>query len=281
MKQLCNYFKVSRQAYYKQQKKAECTASREAVLVKLVQGIRARHKVMGGRKLFHCLQPDIAKLDGPIGRDKFFDVLRRSDLLVRRRRRYARTTNSMHRFRVYTNLVQQVTPTDPHQVWVSDITYVRLINERFMYLFLITDAYSRKIVGWELSDSLALQGALKALQMAIQQCADCKSLIHHSDRGFQYCSNQYVDKLQARGIRISMAEAGNCYENAMAERINGILKMEYGLDEVFADLWTGRRSVKEGITSYNQERPHLSLKMKTPAAVHAALNKPLQAVALL
>lgn len=225
---------------------------------------------MGGRKLFSCLQPAIACLEGPVGRDKFFDVLRRSDLLVKGRRRYARTTDSRHRFRVYKNLVQQFTPAHADQVWVSDITYVRLTNERFAYLFLITDAYSRKIVGWELSGSLGLEGALKALQMSLRQCRSSQSLIHHSDRGFQYCSRQYVSKLQAKGIQISMAAAGNCYENAMAERVNGILKMEYGLDETFGNIEQARRSAKESISSYNEERPHLSLKMRTPSAVHSA-----------
>lgn len=243
---------------------------RDAVIVQLVQRVRRRHKVMGGRKLFHCLQPDITSFQGGLGRDKFFDVLRRSDLLVKWRRRYARTTDSSHRFRVYKNLVQDLKPARSHQVWVSDITYVRMTNDRFAYLFLITDAFSRKIVGWQLSDSLGLEGAIKALQMALRQCQQSQGLIHHSDRGFQYCSNRYVSKLQQRGIRISMAEAGNCYENAMAERINGILKMEYGLDETFRDVEQTRRSVREGIQSYNEERPHLCLQMKTPASVHMA-----------
>jgi transposase InsO family protein len=261
---------VSRQAYYKQQKTAECKAVRDAVIIEMVQGMRTRHKVMGGKKLFSCLHRDIAQLGGAIGRDKFFDVLRRSDLLVKRRRRYARTTDSRHRFRVHKNLVQEFTPVSADQVWVSDITYVRLVNDRFAYLFLITDAYSRKIVGWKLSDSLGLEGALKALQMSLGQCRSSQQLIHHSDRGFQYCSHQYVGKLQSKGIRISMAEAGNCYENAMAERVNGILKMEYGLDETFSSVAKARQSAREGITNYNEERPHLSLKMRTPAAVHNA-----------
>lgn len=270
MKSLCRYFGVSRQAYYKQQKNAACNASRDAVIVELVQRLRRRHKVMGGRKLFKCLQADIARLQGSVGRDKFFDVLRRSELLVKRRRRYARTTESRHRFRVYSNLLEHFTASNIDQVWVSDITYVRLANDRFAYLFLITDAYSRKIVGWELSESLGLEGALKALRKSLRQCSYTGSLIHHSDRGFQYCSNQYVDQLRSRQIRISMAEAGNCYQNAMAERVNGILKMEYGLDEVFKNIEQARSSVREGISSYNEERPHLSLQMKTPAAVHHA-----------
>lgn len=249
---------------------AQRNSHRDEVIVELVQKIRRRHKVMGGRKLFYCLQADMAGLPEPLGRDKFFDVLRRADLLVKRRRRYVRTTQSRHRFRVHKNVLQQVTVTAPHQAWVSDITYVRLKADQFAYLFLITDAYSRKIVGWELSKSLGLQGALGALQMALRQCPDTGSLIHHSDRGFQYCSNQYIDKLRAKSIGISMTEAGNCYENAMAERVNGILKIEYGLEETFSDAGQAMRSAREAICSYNEYRPHLSLKMKTPAAIHAA-----------
>jgi len=240
------------------------------VIVAWAQGLRRRHKVMGGRKLYWCLRDNIRPLGGVMGRDKFFDVLRRSNLLVRRKKRYACTTNSRHRFRVHQNLLQQFRPSAAHQAWVSDITYVRLIKDRFAYLFLITDAYSRKIVGWELSDNLGLDGALKALRMSMRQCPANQSVIHHSDRGFQYCSHQYVRALQARGMQISMAQAGNCYENAMAERVNGILKMEYGLEETFTDLREAQQSAREAITSYNEHRPHLSLQMKTPAAVHAA-----------
>ena len=249
---------------------AQRNSDRDEVIVELVQKIRRRHKVMGGRKLFYCLEADMARMEGPLGRDKFFDILRRSDLLVKRRRRYARTTQSRHRFRVHKNLLQQLSIKAPHQAWVSDITYVRLDHDQFAYLFLITDAYSRKIVGWEVSKSLGLQGAMRALQKAVRQCPDTGSLIHHSDRGFQYCSNQYIDKLRAKSIRISMTEGGNCYENAMAERVNGILKTEYGLDETFSDVGKAMRSAREAISSYNEYRPHLSLKMKTPAAIHAA-----------
>ena len=225
---------------------------------------------MGGKKLFTLLHNDIISLGKGIGRDKFFDVLRQADLLVKRRRRYARTTNSHQRFRVYQNLLQEVKPQAPHQAWVCDITYVRLIGDRFVYLFLITDAYSRKIVGWELQDNLGLAGAIKAVNMAIQQCPQTSTVIHHSDRGFQYCSHQYVNKLKQRGILISMAEAGNCYENAMAERMNGILKEEYSLGERFANYAQALRATREGIRNYNEQRPHWSLDLKIPAQVHVA-----------
>ena len=242
---------------------------RDALIVQKVQKLRAQHKMMGGKKLFNLLHNDIISLGRGVGRDKFFDVLRQANLLVKRRRRYARTTDSHHRFRVYQNLLQEARPQAPHQVWVCDITYVRLIADRFVYLFLITDAYSRKIVGWQLQDNLGLAGAIKAVGMAIKQCAETNKVIHHSDRGFQYCSHQYINKLKQKGIRISMAEAGNCYENAMAERMNGILKEEYGLGESFANYTQALKVAQQGIRNYNEKRPHWSLGLRIPAVVHA------------
>lgn len=224
---------------------------------------------MGARKLYRLLHADLSRLGSGLGRDKFFDLLRRHGLLVERRRKYVYTTQSYHRFHKYDNLLQGRAAVKPHEVWVSDITYVR-IQKGFVYLFLITDAYSRKIVGWELSDNLGIKSAVKALKMALRQCPATKELIHHSDRGIQYCSYEYVGKLKAKGISISMAEAGNCYENAMAERVNGILKDEYGLDEIFYDYWQALSSVKEAIKSYNEYRPHWSLGLEIPADVHKA-----------
>jgi putative transposase len=224
---------------------------------------------MGGKKLYKLLEEDIHAIEGGMGRDKFFDLLRKWKLLVVRRRKYAVTTQSYHRFRVYDNQLEGFTPVQPHQAWVCDITYMR-IKTGFVYLFLITDAFSRKIVGWELSKSLGLEGALKSLGMAIKQCPDTKGLIHHSDRGFQYCSHEYTRILKAKGVRISMAEAGNCYENAMAERVNGILKQEYGLDETYRNHQEARKVAKEGIQAYNEQRPHWSIALQTPANVHEA-----------
>jgi len=267
---LCNFFGVTRQAYYKGLKEREKEAIRDEVIMELVQQIRRSNKKMGGKKLYWLLEGDIHRIDGSIGRDKFFDLLRQRGLLIQRGRKYAVTTQSYHRFRVYKNKLQDFAPDRPHQAWVCDITYVR-IKKGFVYLFLITDAYSRKIVGWELSDSLGLEGALKSLGMAIRQCPCPNGLIHHSDRGFQYCSHDYVGRLKAKGIKISMAEAGNCYENAMAERVNGILKAEYGLEETFGDEKQARQAVHEGVKAYNEQRPHWSLKLQIPATVHDAV----------
>ncbi len=235
----------------------------------MVHRVRRSNKKMGGKKLYHLLEAEIHGIDVSMGRDKFFDLLRHWGLLVRRRRKYAVTTQSQHWFRVYKNKLQDLVPQRPHQAWVCDITYVR-IKRGFVYLFLITDAYSRKIVGWELSTGLGLEGALQALKMAIKQCPSPNGLIHHSDRGFQYCSHDYVGILKAKGIQVSMAQAGNCYENAMAERVNGILKGEYGLEETFTDEKEAKQAVREGIEAYNEQRPHWSLGLQIPAKVHEA-----------
>lgn len=247
-------------------------AKRDVAIVQKVQQIRVQHTMMGGRKLFKLLYNDIEQLGGGVGRDKFFDILRQADQLVKRRRRYARTTQSHHRFRIYKNLMEQFKPQGPHQAWVCDITYVRLMGERFAYLFLVTDAYSRKIVGWQLNENLGLEGALKAVDMAIKQCPAGSELIHHSDRGFQYCSDKYVKRLKHNGIQISMAEAGNCYQNAMAERMNGILKAEYGMDQTFIDYSQALQATRQSIRNYNEHRPHWSLNLRIPADVHAEKN---------
>lgn len=217
--------------------------------------------------MYSELQKDIRIIHGSMGRDKFFDLLREKGLLVKRRRKYAVTTQSSHRFRIHKNLLIDFKPSRPHQVWVSDITYLRT-KKGFVYLFLKTDGYSRKIVGWELSKSLGIEGAMKAARMAIGQCPSTKDLIHHSDRGIQYCSPDFVNLLTSKGVRISMAAAGNCYENAMAERMNGILKGEYGLDDTFADEAEALQATRHAIKLYNEKRPHWSLKLKTPSAVH-------------
>ena len=258
---------MSRQGFYKERKGSEKNRLGEEVVVKLVQDQRRRHKRIGTRKLYSLLQNDLGGLKINLGRDKFFDLLRRRRLLVERRRKYAVTTQSFHRFRVYENLLKDQVPIKPNDVWVCDITYIRQ-EKGFNYLFLITDAYSRKIVGWELSDNLTVKSALKALQKATNDNPVREGLIHHSDRGFQYCSNEYVSRLKANGIKISMAEAGNCYENALAERMNGILKEEYGLDETFKNFTDTKVAVKEAIDSYNYYRPHWSLGLKIPAKVH-------------
>jgi putative transposase len=268
---LCSFFKVSRQGFYKALVARKKTEEQEAAIVKMVLEERITHKRMGGKKLHRKIENKMDSAKAWISRDKFFDLLKRKDLLVKRKRKYAVTTDSYHHFRVHENLVSDWAPQRPNELWVSDITYLRT-KSGFVYLSLLTDAYSRKIVGWNLSRSLAIEGAMQALRAALKQKKDNHKLIHHSDRGIQYCCKEYVQLLQEYKVRISMAAAGNCYENAMAERVNGILKDEYGLDETFADEKEALKAVRQAISAYNEKRPHWSLDLRTPSEVHSAMS---------
>lgn len=221
---------------------------------------------LGGRKLFFALSGQLSG-EQKIGRDKFFALLGKHGLLLRRRRRYVRTTDSDHPFRVYKNLLKERELSRFNECWVADITYLRT-RKGFVYLFLLTDAYSRKIVGWSLNDSLGIEGGLVAMKMALKQRDKRLPLIHHSDRGIQYCSKGYVNLLRKNKICISMTEENHCYENALAERVNGILKQEFLLDATFNSKRTCLLSVKEAIQLYNEKRPHWSLNLKTPEEVH-------------
>lgn len=206
-----------------------------------------------------------------IGRDRLFDKLRENGLLVKWKKKYIQTTNSRHRFKKYKNLIKEIEPTGCNQHYVSDITYIDTL-EGYGYLSLITDRYSRKIVGYELSKSLSIEGSLKAAKMAIQGVSEPEKLIHHSDRGIQYCSKGYVELLQKRGIRISMTEEDHVYENAMAERVNGILKEELLLGGKFLSYNIAKQTVKEAVKIYNEERLHMSLGYITPQEKHLSLN---------
>lgn len=239
----------------------------EELIIGMVLDIRRRHPFIGGKKLYKWLKEDIEKAGIKMGRDKFFELLGKNNLLIRRKRKYVYTTDSWHRFHVYKNRLKHKQLQKANQGWVSDITYIRTSKE-FMYLFLITDAYSRKIVGWRLSDSLKVEGAIDALKMAIRQCPHTKDVIHHSDRGIQYCCKGYTKLLKKAKMQISMTEENHCYENAIAERVNGILKQEYGLDETFISESIAAKAVKQAIWSYNVERPHWSLNFRTPEQVH-------------
>ena len=188
-------------------------------------------------------------------------------MLTLRKKYRMRTTNSHHRFYKYGNIIKDLEINRPNQVWASDITYIRTVKG-FCYLALITDMYSRKIVGYDLSDSLELNGCVRALNKAIYQAKKINGLIHHSDRGIQYCSNVYTQILKRKKINISMTEENHCYENAMAERVNGILKDEFYLDQTFANVAHAKRAAKNAIKLYNEIRLHLSLDYKTPNMVY-------------
>ena len=202
-----------------------------------------------------------------MGRDSLYKILREHRMLTLRKKYSARTTNSYHRFYKYSNSIKGVEITRPNQVWASDITYIRTVKG-FCYLALITDMYSRKIVGYDLSDSLELKGCVRALNKAVYQAKSVKGLIHHSDRGIQYCSNVYTQILKRNKMDISMTEENHCYENAMAERVNGILKDEFYLDQTFANVAHAKRAAKNAIDLYNGMRLHLSLNFRTPNMVY-------------
>ncbi len=259
---------MTRQAYYKSRKRIENKAFEEQIVIGLVQEKRQIMPRLGGRKLHYLLKDDLSQI-GRIGRDKFFDILGQNDLLVRPKKSFTRTTYSFHHYYKWKNLIQDLLITRVDQVWVSDITHIRVHNG-FAFLFLVTDLYSRKIIGWTLNRNLGVEGALKALNMALASRKDkSESLIHHSDRGIQYCCKEYVKTLHTAGIDISMTEDNHCYENAVAERVNGILKNEFFLDSTFNTFEQALSAVGSGIKNYNEKRPHWSLDLQTPSQVYS------------
>jgi len=267
--EICNEFDISRQGYYKAGKEKQKTEDEQTKLIQKVLELRSQMPMLGGRKLYVLLKQEISSLSKPMGRDKFFELLKNKGLLIKQRKYRPRTTESKHRFKKYDNLIKDLEINRINQVHVSDITYLRTVD-RFCYLFLITDLYSRRVVGEALSESLAIEGGLRALKMATGKMENPEGSIHHSDRGIQYCSNIYTEKLARLGIKISMSEQANPYENAVAERVNGILKQEFMLDKTFPDINTARKAVKEAIKIYNEKRPHMSLGYRTPEQVYNA-----------
>lgn len=221
---------------------------------------------LGGKKLYYLLKDDFESIGVKIGRDAFFDYLRSENLLIKPKKNYTITTNSRHWLRKHPNLLDHYQPQGPEEVFVSDITYVKS-RQRTHYLSLVTDAYSRKIMGYHLSDDMATDQVIKALKMAIKTRATNKNLIHHSDRGMQYCSGTYQQLLGDNNITPSMTDGYDCYQNALAERVNGIIKNEFLINQCN----TGKELailISQSIETYNSKRPHLSLEMKTPNIVH-------------
>lgn len=229
--------------------------------------IRKSNPKMGVKKLYKLLLINIHRIDCNMGRDKFFKLLRSNDLLVKKTRKYVVTTQSFGYIYKYDDHYNKQVWTAPHQAWVNDITYIRLQN-KFQYLFLTTDAFSRKIIGWQLADSLESKWAIQSLKMAIVQCPNTNGIVHHSDRGFQYCSKAYTQLLNSHDITISMGKIGYCYDNALAERVNGILKDEYSLDVTFTNEKVALKATQQAILAYNTQRPHWSLNLQIPQQVH-------------
>ncbi len=260
-------FGKTRQAYYKKDNDIIKELANYELIVTLVKNERIKQGRLGGRKLFYKIMKQLPGAHH-IGRDKFFVLLRDNNLLVRKRKTRVITTDSYHWLHKYPNLIKDIVPTHPNMLWVSDITYIR-VGDEFMYLFLITDAYSRKIIGWKLADTMEAENGLKALYMAMSQIqVQCEGLIHHSDRGLQYCSSKYVNYLQKNEIRISMTENGDPRENAIAERVNGILKTEWLYDMELKTATQAQEVLYSIINIYNSERPHMSIEMLTPEQAH-------------
>lgn len=276
MSVLCGIFECSRQAWYKAIKSAEQEHVEMRLVIAEVALIRRQLPRCGVEKLHHLLtiRGFYDQWQLKIGRDKLADILRNNGLLIIKYRRKIYTTYSKHRFYKYPNIIKDLILTAPNQVWVSDITYIAIRNA-WVYLSLITDAFSRKIVGWKVHNNLTTEGCLLALQMAIEKLPQHakQKLIHHSDRGVQYCSNQYVELLKKNKIAISMTLNGDPYENALAERMNRTIKEEMLENRAFKNLKQAKQEIEKAIQYYNTFRPHLSLNMKTPYEVHKFFNK--------
>lgn len=266
---------MTRQAYYQHFWQTETISIEQEIVLNEVRRIRNIHPAIGGKKLYVLLQSFLLGHQIKMGRDALFNLLAAHHLLVRKKKRRVYTTQSFHWLRKYPNRIKQVVPGRANQIWVSDITYYQT-KQGFVYISFITDAYSRKIVGYHVADSLEAVHSLSALQMAIKENSQSlNGLIHHSDRGIQYCSYEYVKLLQDNNIVISMTENSDPLENAIAERVNGIMKQEYlehympNNKEEVAELLVG------SVDAYNSQRPHMSCGMLTPETVHQN-NLPIQ-----
>jgi len=258
---------MSRQNYYAARLLRQRRHIDESLILELVRRERRVQPRLGGRKLLHLLQADLKEARVNVGRDRFFELLAENDLLVVPKPARARTTNSRHSLPVFHNLLEGRVLQAANEAWVSDLTYIRT-DEGFLYAALITDAYSRKIVGAHIGDSLEAEGCILALEQALAELPEGRQPIHHSDRGCQYCCHEYVQRLQARGMPISMTEVMHCYENALAERVNGILKQEYEMDRTFKTKAQAKAAFHQAVWLYNHRRPHSKLSYRFPADVH-------------
>jgi transposase InsO family protein len=256
----------TRQAFYGHQKHLMQEVFEEELIIQEVLKHRVLQYRIGTRKLIILLKDFVKEHQLNLGRDALFSLLREHNLLIRKRKRKAVTTFSKHWLKKYPNLIRDFIPLAANLLLVSDITYI-IVAGGFAYLSLITDAYSRKITGFYLSKTLEAKGSIEALKMALKNCSDTKNLIHHSDRGVQYCCAEYVKILKDKNIKISMTENGDPLENAIAERVNGILKEEL-LQTKYISFEDAQKSVAKAIAIYNSLRPHSSCDMLTPNEAH-------------
>jgi len=271
VKTLTGLFGKTRQSYYKQKNQEVKSILEEAVVLEMVKRKRKQAKTSrwGTRKIYSLVKGDLQKHSIKMGRDKLFDLLRSYNMLVKPRKRHFFTTQSHHWLHKYEYLIDGLVINAPNQLWVSDISYVES-EEEALYLYLITDAYSQKIVGWHISSNLKAESAVKALKMALKDNPDLQEyqLIHHSDRGVQYCSSQYVELLNKNKIKISMTHPGSPHENSIAERVNGTIKNEWLYDIQLKNGKSAHKEIKEIIRIYNEIRPHQSINYATPSQIH-------------
>ncbi|MET4141466.1 IS3 family transposase [Pedobacter sp. UYP1] len=272
---ICRVLGMSRQAYYQHWWHNETLTIEHELVLKQVAQIREDHRHMGTRKLYELIQPFLLEHQIKIGRDALFDLLSAHGMLVKRYKRRISTTNSYHMYRKFPNLIKGLVPSFPNQVWVSDITYWK-INDKFLYISFITDAFSRKVLGYNVAENMLSIESVKALKMALDGAEGIDFLHHHSDRGLQYCSNEYVQVLEENDIKISMTETSDPRDNAIAERLNGIIKNEYLSSYVVKNLEEGKQVLDFVIKLYNEERPHMSIGNLTPELVHHGNAKPPQ-----
>ena len=257
----------SRQAFYKQKKRQDKLLKEEVQVIECVNVVRRLLPRTGTKKLLPDVQPLLAEKGLKYGRDKIHNILKKNELTIKSRKKYTVTTDSKHQFRKYRNLVKNVELNWPEKVLVNDITYIR-IKEKFAYLFLVTDAYSKKIMGWTINYTMKVKDGKKAIKMANKNRVFNGSVIHHSDRGIQYCTPSYIKYIIKKGMIPSMTQDAHVYENAIAERVNGILKSEFGIDRGFNSLKEARQIIERVIYIYNNHRRHMSLHNLTPNFVH-------------
>lgn len=266
----CRLLGISRQAYYQHFWHKEKTDTEQVMLLEEIRKIRKQQPAVGARKLHLMLQPFLSEHHIKMGRDCLFNFLAAHKMLVRRRKKRIYTTQSSHWLRKYPNLIRNMTIRRPNQLWVADITYYKTLSG-CIYINMITDAYSHKILGHCVSENMEASNNIKSLEIALKTLGNqvrFNSLTHHSDRGVQYCSNDYVRLLQTNSIAISMTQDGDPLENAVAERINGIIKQEYLDHYKINDLADAIKIMDRSVKIYNQQRLHLSCNLQTPEDVH-------------
>lgn len=267
---LCAWFGITRQAYYQNSWEAIDTSVEQELVIKQIKVIRKNHRRMGTRKLYEKLHPFLLEHGIKMGRDALFNLVSANHLQVRKRKRRIQTTQSFHWLRKYPNLIREFAPAVPNQLWVSDITYWKINTDKHLYISFITDAYSHKIVGYHVAETLEAIESIKALKMALSTLDPNSNhqLVHHSDRGIQYCSKDYVKLLRDYQLQISMAENGDPLENAIAERVNGIIKEEYLYDYQVDNIGEAQELLSQVVVLYNTDRPHMSIGNLTPNQVH-------------